>query len=197
MNTLLGLFGIAAGLLFATSVGVKSMSPPEYDVARGTAIGASVSAIITYFLWILTTDEQLPTKVFVGLATGIVVLGILPVGLDWISRIQARNLQLLQSAPPASLNTGVLSPESHILFTPDGQGTIPGVQIGESQVFFVSGQSNPYSAILLPALREQQFKVESVDGKIKISAHIANESGNMIIEIDRRMKGCTLSGDMG
>jgi hypothetical protein len=103
MNTFMGLFGIASALLFGTSVGVMSMSPPEYDVARGTAIGASVSAIITFLLWILMTDERLPTKVLVGIATGIVALGVLPVSLDWISRIQARNFQLRIFVPERSI----------------------------------------------------------------------------------------------
>ena len=57
--------------------------------------------------------------------------------------------------------SGILSPQSTLLFSPDG-GKITKIQIGQSRVFIVD-PNNPLAAQLYPALRTAQFRV--VTGK--------------------------------
>jgi hypothetical protein len=80
--------------------------------------------------------------------------------------------------------TGVLTPRTRLLFSPEGGGATPKIQIGNSGVFFV-GSDNRYGALLFPALRATDFRVESVDGKMKISVQIRNREGNLIAELIR------------
>jgi len=58
--------------------------------------------------------------------------------------------------------SGILSPQSTLLFSPDG-GKITKIQIGQSRVFIVD-PNNPLAAQLYPALRTAQFRVENIDG---------------------------------
>jgi hypothetical protein len=83
------------------------MSPPDYATARGLMIGAAITAVIWYGFWLPTTDEPIWTKSLIGAFVGIIALGGLPWGIDWISRIQARKLQLLQSAPALFIDCSI------------------------------------------------------------------------------------------
>jgi hypothetical protein len=44
---------------------------------------------------------------------------------------------------------------------------------------------DPLKTILFPALSERQFKIESIDGKIKVSTQIHDLNDNLIVELDR------------
>ena len=103
--------------------------------------------------------------------------------------------QLLKAATTASQkntqgatpqNVGVLTPKVELLFSPkdSGSGLIPKLQIGQSGVFIV-GPSGPFGKLLIPALTESQFKVESIGGKVKVSTWIADDTGNLLAEISR------------
>jgi hypothetical protein len=81
-------------------------------------------------------------------------------------------------------HTGTLTPQSTLLFSPDGGGTIPKIQIGQSGVFIV-GEANPYGSQLFPALRHSQFRIELIDGKMKVSTQVKDSDGNLIAEIIR------------
>ena len=103
--------------------------------------------------------------------------------------------RLLKAAIPATQatthaalpkNVGVLTPKNELLFSPKdfGSSRIPKLQIGRSGVFLV-GPSSEFGALLFPALTEAQFKVESIEGKMKVSTRIADESGNLVAEVSR------------
>ena len=72
-----------------------SMSSPKYDVARGAASGAAAAIFTTCLLWLTTTKEPFSIRIGIGLVVGIVTLGVLPVVLELISRIEDRNLQAM------------------------------------------------------------------------------------------------------
>jgi hypothetical protein len=79
--------------------------------------------------------------------------------------------------------SGVLSPQSTLLFSPDG-GKVTKIQIGQSRVFIVD-PNNPLAAQLFPALRATQFKVENVHGEAKVSAQMLDREGHLIAELVR------------
>jgi len=79
---------------------------------------------------------------------------------------------------------GTLTPRSTLLFSPKGGGTVPKMQIGDSGVFLVGG-GGEIGALLFPALRESQFKIEGIDGAIKVSTRVTDENGNLIAELIR------------
>ena len=79
--------------------------------------------------------------------------------------------------------SGILSPQSTLLFSPDG-GKITKIQIGQSRVFIVD-PNNPLAAQLYPALRTAQFRVENIDGAIKVSAQMLDREGHLIAELAR------------
>jgi hypothetical protein len=79
--------------------------------------------------------------------------------------------------------SGVLSPRSTLLFSPDG-GKTTKIQIGQSRVFIVD-PNNPLAAQLYPALRTAQFRVENIDGEAKVSAQMLDREGHLIAELVR------------
>jgi hypothetical protein len=114
-------------------------------------------------------------------------LGGISVAAAIIVDTSSFNARSVSSETPISQPTyaGVLVPkEEKLLFSPTEGGLIPKMQIGESNVFIV-GPSSPYAATLLPALKESQLKVESVDGKMKVSARIVDGSSNLMAELIR------------
>jgi hypothetical protein len=81
------------------------------------------------------------------------------------------------------LYTGVLTPKkTTLLFSARDGGTVPKIQIGQSGVFLV-GPGGQIGALLFPALQVSDFKVESVDGKIKVSTRVVGGDGKLIAEI--------------
>jgi hypothetical protein len=79
--------------------------------------------------------------------------------------------------------SGTLTPRNTLLFSPDG-GKITKIQVGQARVFLVD-PNNPLAAQLYPALRTTQFKVENVDGEVKVSAQMLDREGDLIVELVR------------
>jgi hypothetical protein len=82
--------------------------------------------------------------------------------------------------------SGILVPRSSesLLFSPKGGGSIPKLQIGTSGVFLI-GEDGEIGKLLFPALAESQFKVEAIDGTMKVSAQITDENGHLMVELVR------------
>lgn len=80
--------------------------------------------------------------------------------------------------------TGILKPKATLLFSASGGGTIPKIQIGKSGVFLI-GPNSEGGTYLFPALQKSEFKVQSIDGKMKVSTRVVDGSGNLIAEISR------------
>ena len=83
-------------------------------------------------------------------------------------------------------NVGILTPTVELLFSTKGpgMGLVPKLQIGQSDTFFI-GPAGPFGTLLFPALTEAQFKVESISGKVKVSARIVDDNSNLVVEIIR------------
>jgi hypothetical protein len=186
MNVFLGLCSTVAVVLFGVAVGVMSMTPPEYDVARGSLIGFSVATIITYLLWIGTAPpESLLLKVAVGLACGIVALGLLPVGLQWITTIQTRNFHsmLAEENRQTPRYFGVISPQgSDVRFSNQPGGPASNLEIGDSGAIF--GWRGTAGAPLFN-FYGSNLTVEVIDGEVKVSTQIRNSDGNLVAEMIR------------
>jgi hypothetical protein len=135
-------------------------TPAEFLVAR---IGFALAAIDVcgLIIWWLYKFDYAAWKYVIGLVIVAFVVIALPTILKWVSA--------------------------------NGGGRIPFIQIGNSNIIF-GPKGIPYiqplnegqgGAYLMPALNESQFKVESIEGKFRISTQLANESGNWVAEIIR------------
>lgn len=78
----------------------------------------------------------------------------------------------------------LVSQSTSLLYSPSGDGSIPKLRIGTSGVYFV-GSGGEIGALLIPALSASQFKVESIDGAMKVSANITDDNGMTIAELVR------------
>jgi hypothetical protein len=86
--------------------------------------------------------------------------------------------------------TGVLTPQVTVLFSARSAeaSTIPRLQFGTSNEIVTQkeiGRDGAAGTLLLPALSEGQFKIESIGGKIKVSTQIADDTGNLVVVLDR------------
>jgi hypothetical protein len=77
---------------------------------------------------------------------------------------------------------GRLVPSPTVLYSPDGAGLIPKIQIGQSGVFFV-GPNSPEAMLLLPVLKDSQLKVEMISKRIEVSTRISDRNGIILSEI--------------
>jgi hypothetical protein len=86
------------------------------------------------------------------------------------------------------LYSGELSakPKAKLLFSPVEPTTNPPrLQIGDSGVFIEGRADQGPEALLFPILEESQFKVELINGEMKVSTQIKDSSGNMVAELIR------------
>ena len=78
VNALLLPLGIGA------AIGMISLSPPEFGIARWCLIVPAIVIGATAFLWLLTTDRAGWWRLIVGVSVGAIVLGGLPESLRWV-----------------------------------------------------------------------------------------------------------------
>jgi len=149
-------------LVVALALGAAALSGHFSSVATQALLFAAFAAAI-FGLW------AQPWLVLIGL--GSIIAGALVLLGYWFR----------PDVIPAY--SGVLAPRSTLLFSPDG-GQITKIQIGQSRVFIVD-PNNPLAAQLFPALRTIQFRVENIDGVVKVSAHMLDREGHLIAELVR------------
>jgi hypothetical protein len=151
----------------------------------GAAIGASGMIWVGYFVRDMSSKTDPPGPSSSGPAStqmgavnneGIVTQG------------QFGNNTIINPASPNY--SGTLTPKATLLFSPnkDEASYIPKLQFGTSNVIYGAkeiGLESPYGSLLFPALSERQFKIESIDGKIKVSTQITDENGRLIAELIR------------
>jgi hypothetical protein len=115
---------------------------------------------------------------------GAALLGGLPALWMWAREREkpchVEGAQTTKSVEPAK-NFGKLEsrPDAKLVFSADGPQ--PRLQIGASNVFFVG--SDQYGQLIFPALQRSQFKIESLDGNIKVSTSVTNTEGVVIAEV--------------
>lgn len=100
-----------------------------------------------------------------------------------ISQGQTGGTNTININPPTK-NAGKPSAKDELLFSPKAGGAIAKVQIGQSQVF-ITGPTGQYGAFVIAALQASQFMIELIEGKIRFSAQITDEEGNIIAKISR------------
>lgn len=181
------LLGVLAPVFLGTGfLAMGASTPAEFLVAR---IGFALAAIDVcgLIIWWLYKFDYAAWKYVVGLVIFALVVIALPTILKWIDKKE----EVATRKVPH--NFGILVPKSELVFSLNGGGRIPFIQIGNSNIIFGpkgipniqplnEGQGGAY---LMPALNESQFKVESIEGKFRISTQLANYSGNWIAEIIR------------
>ena len=117
---------------------------------------------------------------------GLQLMGSTVASFDWLRQHHGRSTRsawiLVQARRGSGLLRHSVSPK-YIAFSPDG-GKITKIQIGQSRVFIVD-PNNPLAAQLYPALRTAQFRVENIDGAIKVSAQMLDREGHLIAELAR------------
>jgi hypothetical protein len=64
------------------------------------------------------------------------------------------------------------------------ENPFPMIQIGFSNVIFAPG-AGEFGELILPALRREQFLIETTNGQIKVSTRVTDAAGNLIVEIIR------------
>jgi hypothetical protein len=72
------------------------------------------------------------------------------------------------------------------LFGDPNSSLIPRFQFGTSNVIYgvkEIGRESPAGSLLLPLLNERQFKIEVIEGKLKVSSQIADDNGHLIVEL--------------
>jgi hypothetical protein len=139
MKTFFGLFGIAAPTLLSIAIGVMSMAPPQYEIARGAGIGAAVCTVAACIMWFFITADAIALKIIVGIITGCVTLGGLPVFLSWVSNIESHNYAVVSQVPtppvsilPQMLATPTETAKNYGVIAPAGQRTLFAVNINDS-----------------------------------------------------------------
>jgi hypothetical protein len=178
MKKFINLSGILAVLLCGAAIGVMSMSPPEYDVARGAAIAAGIMAVLAFFLWFLQTREPITVQLVIGLMTIVVPVGGVVLGVNWIDNIQLRNLR---EAPPK--DAGLLHSEVKALFS-----TNPNIManrtihIGDSKGGLIYGGPPGTPAF---SMFGAELTVELIDGEAKITTDIKDRDGKLIARLYR------------
>jgi hypothetical protein len=74
LDTLQKISAALAVLRFGTAVGVMSMSPPLFSVAKGCVIGAAASLAVLAAIWSYQSNDPLALRIVLGAITGIVVI---------------------------------------------------------------------------------------------------------------------------
>ena len=130
------------------------------------------------------------TQILLGVALVVAIVGLreqpLPVLVGCAAVIAGGLILLAYWFRPDAIPSyaGILKPKATLLFSVDQGGTIAKIQIGQSGVFIV-GPNSDVRAYLFPALQKSEFKVELIDGKMKVSTRVVDGSGNLIAEITR------------
>lgn len=85
MRVLQAVLAAVVVALFGASVGVMSMTPPEYAMAKGGLVGAAVALTTLTVLWASTSNESVILRVVLSLIAGGVVFGLTPLGIRFIN----------------------------------------------------------------------------------------------------------------
>ena len=180
-----GLLPLAAICLLWASMGDQFVWPQRVILfSTGALIGGF--GLLAFGEWIRpTTPPEPPPPSSSGPASN--QMGAVN-NQGIVTQGQVGNNIIIRPASPSF--SGTLTPKTTLLFSPNkGEASsIAKLQFGTSNVIYgvkEIGRESPYLSLLFPALSERQFKIESVDGKIKISTQITDENGKLIAEIIR------------
>jgi hypothetical protein len=174
----LGIIGVI-GIPLAVGLTMTATSTNEFRFVRGCFMVSAFATLCVAVEMHAENEYSLWLRAVIGAIIAAVAVGGLIVALAWV-----RNKEESSSTTTPN-NFGIISPKVDVLFSPGkpDNGITPKIQIGRSGVFFAG--SSDVGKLLFPALTESQFKVESIGGKIKISTKISDDSGNLIVEINR------------
>jgi len=151
----------------------------------GATIGASGMIWVGYFVRDMRAKAEPPAPSSSGPASN--QMGTVN-NQGIVTQGQVGNNIIIRPTSPSY--SGTLTPKPTLLFSPNkGEvSSIPKLQFGTSNVIYgvkEIGRESPDLSLLFPALSVRQFKIESVDGKIKVSTQITDENGKLIAELIR------------
>lgn len=81
--------------------------------------------------------------------------------------------------------SGTLTAKTQTIFSTAGTSRIKTMEVGATGTTFTIENQGEYGSLVLPFLTQSQFKIEDVDGRSKVSAQIADRTGNIIVELRR------------
>jgi hypothetical protein len=157
--------------ILGIGVGVMSMTPPDYNIARVATIGFGISITIACLLWLSTTPNPLWGKGLVGGLTAILVFVGCPLTYKWIYSKE-------RSHPS---DVGILVPQRSLIT----HGTIHHnirLQIGQSGVVLDKSWGLDD---LIKVWGVDQFTIEIINDHLKVSTKIRNDLGNLIAELQQ------------
>jgi hypothetical protein len=183
----LGAAGVV-GIPAAVGLTMGATTRGEFRFVRACFIVAGLLTLAS-LAW-LTYEHPLGLgKILVAAVVGAAVAVGLVVALEWVSNKESAALS--KSPEPVSepktsalppKYSGEIAPIEKLIFASGGPS--PKIQIGTSGVFFANG-AGQFETYLSPVLRRDQFKIETIDGQIKVSTRVADSAGNLTAEIIR------------
>jgi hypothetical protein len=175
LGTIRNLSGAAAVVLIGVGVGVLSMNPPEYCLARVMAIAAALAISATAVMWLSGTNEPIWVRLLVAGCAALLVFVGTPYALSWT--------YTKEGDQPSY--TGVLVPPTGTLIA--GRKADIWIEIGRSGAIFNQQQQNYKNSFdeILDNWDRDQFHVEVEDGYLKVSTKMTDEEGKVIAEIYR------------
>jgi len=155
-------------VLVGLAIGVLSMSPPEFGLARALLIGFAGALAITVVAWLSGSVGTLCVRISVISGAAILVFIGVPYTINWISHLERMR--------PS--NVGVL-PSPNVIIS--GRRHSVTLQIGRSDVFMNKDFKD--SAAIFDIWENNQFSVIEVDGHIFVSTLITNSDGTVVAEM--------------
>jgi hypothetical protein len=184
----LGAVGVI-GIPVAVGLTMAATTKGEFWFVRGCFIVAALLTLAS-LAWLTYEHPLGPGKISVAAVVGAIVAVGLVVALEWVSNKERAALPTDHegTSEPKGANanppkySGEIAPVEKVIFAIDRP--FPRIQIGTSDVFFV-GSVGQFEVYLSPVLRRDQFKIETIDGQIKVSTRVADAAGNLTAEIIR------------
>ena len=184
MSIFSSLVGAAAVVLIGIALGVMSMSPPEYDIARGATIGAALSILLAYGLWAISTPIRLLVLIGVGILAAILVFVGMPMALRWINSVEKENNKIVKEEEQIKPRyVGTISPSGpDVKFSSQAGGPSAKLEIGDSgSVLLWDG---PASQPML-TFYGSTITVEVIDGQVKLTTDVRDTNGELVAELIR------------
>jgi hypothetical protein len=170
-------------ILISVALGVMSMSPPEYELARWATLGAALVIVLTFYLWTLTSEEPLRNVSVVGALACTIPLIAMPITLSWINSVQRSHLALAKEEGLTHPRyVGTIAPSGpNVKFSTLSTKEVS-IEIGDSGTIL---HWNGYSGHPQIDFHGSTITVEVIGGQVKLTTDIRDSSGEIVAELVR------------
>jgi hypothetical protein len=169
-----------AGVVLPTLITVAlivmgASTPGEFLVVRGCIALAAADVFCLTIWWLYRHGPGTPSwQHLAGAAVIALLIVTLPLLFRWVDQ-----KELIAVNTPR--NAGIL------IYSPGKSAVaVPKIQLGTSHIIVGAkeiGRDTPADVLLFPALSESQFKIELIDGRVKVSTQIRDENNKLIVEL--------------